>query len=524
MRLQYISIPRLIAEAGGDPWAIDRSLQSGRPSQISDLAQAFHDAGRCSTEANSAFDEARRRFEASWNRENGDHPINDSAEVERITRSLGMQSEQLPKIAIDLENIAAALAETQHTSGVLISTLETQLQDLDRQLGEALDLENSGHLSAVERSIIDQRTSALEHQAIGDTNATLVQIQSTRTGYSDYLQKSLATLRVDGYDQAPIGDLDASGSPSKAEPEGNRRQNQIEAFTKVFGRQPSSAADWETAAALDPHSYDPKNGGVPANIVVGRIEPVPGQGVVRTNLFIPGRAVLDPQADIPPYHNNLGDNRGFSPTAGPEASRVSIYVDYENGIIVARQNPSIDEKTGQIRAGTPTISAVQRSNGSVMIKYSAADPFSPGGEAPAKALSFDVNGTIVIEPTAAGPRVGGTVTNFPAIEIYSDRPGASTTTLAQAWPHFVDGALGPAAGLWWHKPIGDQALELGFNDQYPAPKVPALPHPGHGPSAAPIAPPLVATPPGTYPLGTPDNAPQIGIHDPVVMLPPLLPR
>ena len=74
MRLQYISIPHLIAEAGGDPWAINDSLQAGRPAQICDLAQAFHDAGRCMAESNAAFDEARRRFEKSWNRQNGYQP------------------------------------------------------------------------------------------------------------------------------------------------------------------------------------------------------------------------------------------------------------------------------------------------------------------------------------------------------------------------------------------------------------------------------------------------------------------
>ncbi|KLO26668.1 putative alpha/beta hydrolase [Mycobacterium haemophilum] len=525
MRLEHISIPLLIAEAGGDPWAINNSLQCGRPAQISDLAEAFHRAGRCTAEANTAFAEARRRFEASWNRETGDHPINDGDEVQRAAQSLGVQSAQLPKVSVDLETIAAALAATQRICGQVISTLETQLKQIDNELGDALDLERDVRLTDDDKSALAQLISAMEHQAVDDTKATLGRVQSIRGGYSDQLQKLLTTLRTDGCDPATIQGLDSPGTPTKAEPEAKRSQNQIDAFTRVFGRRPSSTSDWKTAAALDPHSYDPKNGGVPPNIVLGRIKPVPGQGVVRTNLFIPGRAVWDPQLDFPPVHDNLGDNRGFSPTADPEASRVAIYVDYENGIIVARQNPSIDENIGQIRAGTPTVSAVQQSKGSVLIKYSAADPFSPGGEGLAKAISFDVNGTIAIEPTAGGPRVGGTATNFPALEIYSERPGAPTTTLVQAWPLFKDDALGPAAGLWWHKPIGDRAVELHFNDLYPAPRIPALPGSAHAPMAAiTIAPPLVASPPGTYPLGPVDHPPQIGLHDPVVKLPLLPPK
>jgi hypothetical protein len=100
----------LIAEAGGDPWAVYQSLQAGRPAQISDLADAFHAAGRCTTESSNAFEEARRRFEASWNRENGEHPINDSAEVQRVSKSVGAQSLQLSKIGVDLENIAGRMA------------------------------------------------------------------------------------------------------------------------------------------------------------------------------------------------------------------------------------------------------------------------------------------------------------------------------------------------------------------------------------------------------------------------------
>ncbi|AAS03381.1 hypothetical protein MAP_1064 [Mycobacterium avium subsp. paratuberculosis K-10] len=89
MQLRYISIPALIAEAGGDPWAVDRSLQAGSPFRISQLAEAFHAAGRCTAEANHSFEQARDRFDAAWNHQDGDHPINDSAEVQRVTKSLG---------------------------------------------------------------------------------------------------------------------------------------------------------------------------------------------------------------------------------------------------------------------------------------------------------------------------------------------------------------------------------------------------------------------------------------------------
>lgn len=46
----------------------------------------------------------------------GEHPINDSAEVQRVTASLGLQAAQLPAIAVDLENVAAALVEVQRIS------------------------------------------------------------------------------------------------------------------------------------------------------------------------------------------------------------------------------------------------------------------------------------------------------------------------------------------------------------------------------------------------------------------------
>jgi hypothetical protein len=218
MQLRYISTPHLIAEARGDPWAINESLQAGRPAQISDLAQAFHDAGRCTAESAAAFDEARRRFEASWNRVTGEQLINDSAEVQRVARWLGAQSLQLPRIGVDLEKVAAALAGAQRAGAAVIATLDSQLRQVDNLLGHALDLEADMGPAADDRGALDALIRALEQQAIDDTKSALRGLRSVRGGYSDCLQSSLITLRTDGYDPTVIQTADAT--ESHANPQG----------------------------------------------------------------------------------------------------------------------------------------------------------------------------------------------------------------------------------------------------------------------------------------------------------------
>ena len=242
MQLRYISNPYLIAEAGGDPWAINESLQAGSPAQISDLAQAFHDAGRCTAESSSAFDEARRRFEASWNRVNGDHPINDLAEVQRAMQSLGAQSLQLPKIGVDLENVAAALAWAQRSGAKLITTLESRLQGFDDELGQALDLEADAQLTVADRSALDALIGALEQQAIDDTKWALDRLRSVRNGYSECLQRSLTTLRTDGYDPSVVEPVDAADSPEEPLqiPPPGTSADEINRWWKTFGPQQQS--------------------------------------------------------------------------------------------------------------------------------------------------------------------------------------------------------------------------------------------------------------------------------------------
>lgn len=219
MQLRYISIPALIAEAGGDPWAINQSLQAGRPAQISNLAEAFHAAGQCTAEANTSFEQARNRFDGAWNHQNGDHPINDSAEVQRTVKSLGAQSLQLPKIGVDLENIAAALAEAQKSAAGQIATLEGQLQQLDGFIGQAVEMEKDPKLTADDRAALNALITACEDDAIHDTQAAVGQLESTRNGYSNCLQNALGALRTDGYDPAGIQAVGGPQSPVPALPD-----------------------------------------------------------------------------------------------------------------------------------------------------------------------------------------------------------------------------------------------------------------------------------------------------------------
>ncbi len=198
--LTHIDIDALIAEAGGDPWQIYATLEAGDPGQISELARAFYEAGACAEETKNEFDAATERFLRSWNRENGEHPINDSAEVHRAQTQLWVQVEQLPNIGIDLQNIAADLAETQRMGSFTIDNLDKDLVQLDGLIGAALDA--------------DMDTSGLEDRAVDKTIASLGAMQIFRDTYAAKLQAALTDLRLKhGYDPATIDDVDGDGIP-----------------------------------------------------------------------------------------------------------------------------------------------------------------------------------------------------------------------------------------------------------------------------------------------------------------------
>lgn len=213
MHLESISIPLLVAEAGGDPWVINAALQHGRPAQIDNLARAFHNAGQSAAAADATFEQARKRFEGAWNRENGEHPINDSAQVQLVTTSLGVQAVQLPKIAADLETIAAALAEAQKSSAACISELEEVLEGIDKTLTHLFEVDKNPDLTAEQRQQVHDQIAGLQQAAIDDTKETLRRIKAVRDTYLVTLRAAETRLRAEGYDPALVKNLDQPTSP-----------------------------------------------------------------------------------------------------------------------------------------------------------------------------------------------------------------------------------------------------------------------------------------------------------------------
>lgn len=199
MTLSNLSEAELIASAGGDPWAINQSLQAGSPLQISQLAEAFHGAGRHTAEADHAFEQARKRFAAAWNHQDGGHPINDSDEVQRVTKMLGAQSEQLPKIGAELETIAAALADAQKQGAREIALLDSELRGLD-SLMTAIKKELASHLPESERQKLLRLYDDAHADAVDDVRDAVKQMTSIRNGYSDTLRRAMGALHTDGYD------------------------------------------------------------------------------------------------------------------------------------------------------------------------------------------------------------------------------------------------------------------------------------------------------------------------------------
>ncbi|MGH8793587.1 MAG: hypothetical protein ACRDXX_13215 [Stackebrandtia sp.] len=282
-------------------------------------------------------------------------------------------------------------------------------------------------------------TPVVDSAAAADRNAQIA--QQARQVIDEALRQAGQA------DQTAVSAIQGAGMHTNAphlgrpaDPEVARRQ--AEAFEKTLGRPPVSDTDWKLAAALDPTSSTGKN----AVVAVGRITPRPGEGLVRIGLYIPSSEVFN----VPNY--DKGDNRGMDPNFDPaEDTRVTLYVDYETGTVLARQNPSVDT-SGEVRVGTPSVQVQESTNGAVRIQYDAANPFAPPGS---DQTGHTVDGDITVSPGVGGEpaRVDGTIGDYPAFEAYHDTNGGPTQTLVQDRAD-NEGTLGPLIELPTEHEIG----------------------------------------------------------------------
>ncbi|MCV7386351.1 DUF4226 domain-containing protein [Mycolicibacter longobardus] len=332
------------------------------------------------------------------------------------------------------------------------------------------------------------------HQVVADTvadsRARAQVVRSLSGGYAVEDPRKPGVQAVDHvtYKQAPSTDDE-------------RRLNQIDAFKQVFGRDPVSASDWTTAAALDAHTYDPKFQGVNSEVRVARIDPVPGQGVVRASQWIPQRDV----SSVPPWKRDFGNERGPNAHFDPEDTKVTTYIDYDNGIVVMRQNPSVELNPsggpGQVKVGVPQGGIAQAPDGSVRIKYDAGNPFAPGAltdvRGPFGDHRWSVNGDLVFTPGPGGVHVDGTRTDYPSLEVYQDLPNGSTRTVLID-PAQSGSSTGPMFNLPFHHDVGVGGKAFAPFD-HGGDWNPPLPVTAFGPTAAPPSVPSSSGRPGGVP-------------------------
>jgi hypothetical protein len=440
------------ASSGTAPFPTRSQIENWQSTHLETAALQWHTSASA---AENLFEEHRQVIAAPG----GGEWLGEAKDVawQRVTADLGLVRRQS-----DVQREAAGVAERGCAD----------VRSAQRAVEEAIAAaEADGFTVGEDLSLTDTRSvdaSAAERAVAGTQHAEFIRWNAEQLLQTDSLVGKQLTAKAaelqsiqfegQGGDQgAGIQAVDFKRAPpGLAEDEANRRQNEINAFKEVFGRQPTSAADWATAAVLDPHSYAPESRGVAPEIRVVRIEPVPGQGVVRAGQWIEQRDVISG-----PWKRDFGNDRVANPNFDPADTKVTTYIDYENGLVVMRQNPSVELNDsggpGQVKVGIPEAVVQQAENGAVRIRYEAANPFAPEiAQNPPWPLAdnpWSVNGDLVFTPTADGVRVDGTRTNYPSMEVYQDMPNGSTRT-ALIDPAIAGNSTGPMINLPEHHDVG----------------------------------------------------------------------
>src|ERR1700754_2925175 len=189
--LVYLSVPELTGAAGGNPWQVDDTIQAGAPGEIGELAQSFYNAGVSMTQTSDEFNAAKKRFDAAWDRDDPAHPINDSAEVLRATQVMHLNKDALTRVGVDLQNIAASLAEAQRSGHVSISGLNSRLVQIDNTI--------AAEIQKAKADGVQLDWSALKTAAIDEVKRRLGEMNCVRDTYGKQLSQSRVEMAAEGY-------------------------------------------------------------------------------------------------------------------------------------------------------------------------------------------------------------------------------------------------------------------------------------------------------------------------------------
>lgn len=235
-----LDVGELCASAGGDPWSIDEQLQAGQPGAIDNLADAFHRCSNHVKESDDDFDKAKRKFTEAYTRNGSEHPIADAGEVRRVSEKLADHKDAVLKIAVALEQIAAALAVAQRDSDAEIAAVNAELHTIDNQMSDATD---------------GQDTSGLHTQAVETVRSGLEQITTIRGGYVEQLRQAETVMTVAGYEPDAIDNVDGipAGTPTQRASAANekrlreeraRAQAELTRLQRELGQMLATDHDW----------------------------------------------------------------------------------------------------------------------------------------------------------------------------------------------------------------------------------------------------------------------------------------
>ncbi len=310
-QLVYLSVAELIGAAGGDPWKVDDTIASGAPGEISELAQSFYNAGVSMTQTSEEFNAAKKRFQAAWDRDDPAHPINDSVEVQRASQMMKSNKEALTRVGVDLQDIAASLAEAQRSGHISISNLNARLVQIDDTVAAEIQK------ARADRVQLDW--SALKTAAIEATRHGLGEMNAVRNAYGSTLGQARVEMAAEGYDAAPVnGAVPNPAAPQPNVKPGSQPGNLDDALNQIAGASVPAAAPPPKPLPIDPKDVETfkatarevlRQDGVPPDQIESRLNAIVAQA--QRGLGPSYRAPEPPRQPPPGFGEGFAD-RWFS--------------------------------------------------------------------------------------------------------------------------------------------------------------------------------------------------------------------